>query len=188
MKCRWIQFVINRSLDDERPLPPAVERHLESCAHCREFKERQSQAISRMRDTRSGQMQADPSPFLRARILNQIRAEQPATVRNGFGRWAWGGLAVAIVATAIVTASFLKPAHPVSVANLQPAKNQQEFVPAVLLERTTSLTSGGNLLRAATNIDRPLHKELNLVINDAQNALRSLRYEFVPSQLLAKGD
>lgn len=184
MKCRWFQFLINRSLDDGRPLSPNTQRHLADCARCHDFWRQQSRLIDRFQQNKKEVTGTEPGPFLRSRVMNRIKAEQPSATPAGVNRWMWGGLAVSAVVLMVALVPVMKP---VSVNN-QAAKNRTEVVSVALLEKTSRFTSGGNLLQAATNIDQPLHQELNLVISDAQNALRSLRQEFVPSQLLAKGD
>lgn len=184
MKCRWYQFLINRALDDERPIPANATRHLENCARCQDFWERQRRMIQRMHEAAGDGAEGEPSPFLRRRILNQIEGEQPVPARFGLGRWVWGGVS----ASAIVALVALLPLLKQSRSNVGPGSAQADVVSVALLEQTSRFTSGGNLLRAATNIDQPLHKELNLVISDAQNALHSLREELLPSHLLAKGD
>lgn len=184
MKCRWYQFLINRSLDEERTLPPNVKRHLADCAQCHDFWTRQRDMIQRMHETKSFRAEMNPGPFLRTRILQRIKTDEAVPADGGFTRWIWSGIAATAVVALIVFTLFLKSSRP----NVRLAQSQNDVVSVALLEQTSRFTSGGNLLQAATNIDQPLHQELNFVISDAQNALRSLREELLPSHLLAKGD
>ncbi|MBI1176163.1 hypothetical protein GC207_01850 [bacterium] len=184
MKCRWYQFLISRSLDDDRPLSPRLEQHLANCEPCREFWVRQRDVIRGLHETKSTASEIEPSPFLRTRILQQTKSEESAPAIGGNVRWMWGGIA----ATAVVALVALMPFLETSRSNVGIAPSQNDTVSVALLEKTSRFTSGGNLLQAATNIDQPLHQELNLVISDAQNAIRSLREELLPSHLLAKGD
>ena len=188
MKCRWFQFLINRVLDDGRPLSPRIERHLVQCAVCRESHQRQRRVTERLSNDRQLATDAEASPFLRARILNQLKREPQSAPAMTMGRWAGAGIA----GVALVVALFAMPRRsndPLGPsANNVPVASRSPLVSVAFLESTARFTSGGNWLQAATNLDQPLQKEMALVIGDARAVLRSLTAELVPAQLLVNRD
>jgi hypothetical protein len=188
MKCRWYQFVINRALDDGRDLPPGADGHLLRCARCRDFFEDQRGVINQMHRMAPAGDAPQASPCLRARILNRIQAGPRRAVAPRPGRLSWAGMAVIIGVAVALVLPLLKPGQKVPVAAGNNGGTKTELVSVALLEQSGRLTSGGDWLQAATNIDQPLHREMNLVISDAQNAWRSLREELLPSHLLAKSE
>ncbi len=188
MKCRWFQFLINRVLDDGRPLSPRIERHLAQCAVCRESHQRQRRVAAHLSADRPLATAGDAAPFLRARILNQLKREPQSAPAMTLGRWAWAGVA----GVALVVALFAMPRRSIEPmgpsANNVPVASRSPLVSVAFLESTARFTSGGNWLQAATNLDQPLQKEMALVIGDARAVLRSLTAELVPAQLLVNRD
>jgi hypothetical protein len=185
MKCRWFQFLINRALDDGRPLSPRTERHLAQCAVCGQSRQRQLLVAERLSADRPLATDAEASPFLRTRILNHVKSEPQFAPSINVGRWAWA----AVASVALVVALFAIPRRSNEslgpIANKVPAASRSPVVSVALLESTARFTSGGSWLQAATNLDQPLQKEMDLVINDARKVLRSLTADLLPAQLLA---
>lgn len=202
MMCRLYQMWINRVLDDGRPLPARVERHLAACEECRRWHERQSLVVQRLLAGRrsvgaigaavsTGEDAAGAtevaSPFLRARILNEIIRDPGREAPVAFVRWLWaGGVAAAITLAMVLTQWRTEPAADL-IARDQPTATHTH-ASAVFLNVTTRLSDGGQLLLVATDFDQPLQNEMNLVLGDARAALRSLQSEFLPGTLLAKRD
>ncbi len=206
MKCQLYRFWINRAFDDGQRLTARIARHLAGCEECRRWHERQSLVVQRLQAGRqtagaigtatstvggaAGATEVAP-PFLRARILNELKAdsrrEAPVTFIT-FTRWAWVGAAVAAVALAMIAAQSSTKQAALLVAPNEPASAGVPKSATALIEATSRFADGGRLLQVATNLDQPLQEEMHLVLEDARAALRSLQLEFVPSALLAKRD
>lgn len=203
MMCQVYRMWINRALDDGRPLSARVERHLAGCEECRRWHERQSLVVQHLRTGRwmtgaigtatSTVVGADQAteavpPFLRSRILNEIKANSRRKAPVSFARWAWVGAAVAAVALVIIAGPSSPKPVALVVAPNEPASAGAPNSATALIEATSRFSDGGRLLQVATNLDQPLQEEMHLVLEDARAALRSLQSEFVPSTLLAKRD
>lgn len=202
LTCKFYQAWINRALDEDRSLSARVARHLARCPHCRRWHEGQQSVISRLRaihrydevgtgDTAAdmaGQVTTSAPPFLRARILNEIKSDPQRGAPRVPSRWAWAGTVVATLAVAwFLTRPGMQPAPEVMVQDARPELAASGSVTDII-EVTTRFTDGGRLLQVATNVDQPLQREMQLVLADARAALRSLQSEFVPGALLAKSN
>ena len=178
MKCQWFQFLIRHNIDDGQPLNGATRRHVDACPGCRSFYEAE-RTVARQLNAR-GEIHAEPSPFLKQRILNQIHAEAQPTPGSAL-RWigAAAVASVALVLTLVFAGSAPESAPSVTAAS----STKQEWVTA-----TARVTSSEPLFRGVTNLNQPLHQELNLVLQDARAALDTLKEEFVPHMLLASSD
>lgn len=179
MKCRWNQFWINWHIDDGSPLSTHVRSHVNVCPRCqavyREQVHLQEQLLAPVAD------QISPSPYLKSRILNQISGEEQSRPTSARLRWIGTGVFAAIAIALTITAIRPDP----ELSSLQTAG----VAPATgWVEITAKMTSGENLFRMATNLNQPLHQELDLVIKDAQAVFNSLANDFVPSTLLASSD
>ncbi len=185
--CRYFQFTINRALDDDRPLARRVQRHLTRCAVCRDYHESRRSLANELR-ARVPRPSVEASPYLRNRILNEIKAGSRRTAPAFSSRWVAAGCAVALFALTILFVR--RPAEPAAPLIVAGEVSSKPAPPAAtrLLETTTRHADGGQLLRAATQLDRPLQIEMGLVLNDARTALRSLQTEFVPAPLLARNE
>jgi len=203
MKCQLYRFWINRAFDDGQRLTARSARHLADCEECRRWHERQLLVVQRLQAGRqtagaigtavstvggaAGATEVAP-PFLRARILNEIKADSRREAPVTFTRWAWVGAAVAAVALAMIAAQSSTKQAALLVAPNEPASASVPKSATALIEATSRFADGGRLLQVATNFDQPLQEEMHLVLEDARAALRSLQLEFVPSALLAKRD
>lgn len=184
MKCRWYQFLIDRALDDGLPPPEKARRHLQHCAPCRQRFARQEELVRQLARPDPSAKETAPGPWLRARILNNLAGEQPHPAPAGGP----GRRLILAGAAAMVLALFAwMPLETNRTAGRAPASSGDAMA-VVLLEKSGRVTSGGELLLVVTNFDQPLQRELNLVIDDARSALRSLQADLLPSQLLAKSD
>lgn len=185
MKCRLFQIWMEWRLDDDRPLPAPVSRHLARCPRCQTARRQhvQTEAALRRPPASSG---SQPSPWLRGRIMDEVREAG----RRSAPEWGLRGFATAGVALAAVL---------LSVAVWLPGEPQMEQQPAPgniastplrveWLQATARLTDGPSGWLANTNLNDPLHQELRLVMGDARQALRSLQRDFVPGALLAVND
>jgi len=187
MMCRLYQMWINRALDDGRKLSARLEQHLVRCERCQDHYERQM-AVVRTLSAKAPQRTAEPSAFLRARILNEIKSTPPPETAPRFMRWAWAGGVAAAIALAGIFFQLRTPPPANQIAHHTPAPPPSQASASALLAATSRFTDGSQLLQVATNIDQPLQKEMNLVLADARTVLRSLQTEFVPATLLAKGN
>ena len=201
MKCRLCKFWMDRALDDGRPLSARIERHVANCEECRRYHEAQQSVVRRLQAGRrmAGAIETADStlaaaagateiapPFLRARILSEIRSDSRREAPVSVTRWAWVGAAAAAVALAVIVDwSPTEEGSPLIASNERASASVSKST-ANFLEATTRFADGGRLLQVATNLDQPLQREMNLVLGDARAALRSLQAEFVPATLLAR--
>ena len=187
MKCRFFKSWMACALDDRRPLPARIRRHLAACAGCREHHEGQSSIVRNLRAEIS-QTSAEPSPFLRARILNEIASTSRREAPASLVRWAWAGGIVALLALGAIVMRSQTNLATDRMAGNKAASASAPASAAALLEATGRIASGGRLLQMVTNFDQPLQTEMSLVIGDARAALRSLQTDFIPAQLLARSE
>lgn len=184
MNCLLHRFWIDRALDDGRPLSARIERHLAGCPDCRRHHAQQTRLLRQLAGGGEG-IRAEPSPFLRTRILGAVKAAaRPAN--PSMPRWAWAaGCAGLLALAAIIFSSGSAPES-------GPVAQTEAFVPVTppadtgLLETPARWTDGGRWLQVTTNLDQPLQRELNLVLEDARKALRALSADFLPGELLAQ--
>jgi hypothetical protein len=191
MNICWIQRLrIVRGVADRGELPASTRRHLDHCTACQSFHERHQRLEAALRRTPALGL-LEPSPFLRGRIMAEISRTAPSAEATGSirpGRWAWGS-AAAVFAVA-VSLWLVWPPRPDPVAALPvPATPPAALVgvPALVsspmqwLERVEIQT-------VSRQLDEPLERELNLVVEDARNAVRVLAKNFVPDSLLKNPD
>src|SRR5688572_14791439 len=156
---------------DEPAAPRWLGQHLERCPECRAAWETERRFIQQLGSQTPPR--PEPVPFLRARIVANVRAQTPpgahAEVRvlRPVGLAAFG-LAL-VLALALLSLPGKKPAQPVAV--VAPRATQ----PPTVLAR---VVDGTELLRLVDRIDEPLETELQSVVNDARTALNSLAYNF----------
>jgi hypothetical protein len=184
MKCLLYRFWIDRTLDDSQPLSPRTERHLARCPDCRRHHERQARVVRQLGSERVETL-VEPSTFLRARILNEVKAAaRPATPTAP--RWAWAtGLAGLLALVVIIVQSRSVP-EPGPMARTEAVAPAPPLSAARLMETSARLTDGGRWLQLTTNLDQPLQRELSLVLEDARKVLRALSADFLPGELLAQ--
>ena len=102
-------------MDDGRPLSPVLQRHLATCATCREAWAVEQKVV---RDLACGAaaVRREPSPFLHRRIMESVRREAsgwPAPFRVSVPRLAWlTAGAVAAVAAAVMFRTTLESPDP----------------------------------------------------------------------------
>ncbi len=176
MKCQWYEFRINWHDDDDRPLPAKVRAHIKSCSRCNTFYRVQTRLRHHL--TSATDHPVSPTVFLKSRILNEIAGESSIPARLIRRRWSVTGgfVAVVIAATAGMVAFNPDPRPP----EFDGMRLAPEWI-----DLTDRVTSGENLFRVTTNLNQPLQREMDLVIQSAQAALNSLANDFVPAGLLA---
>lgn len=190
MKCRLLRLRISSRLDDGRPLPSALERHLSKCPDCAAWHRTGLSLIGQLRHSAPDQVRAlpDPSPFLHAKILRAVRVsrQRPEPAAVPLGR-IWRGAAVAAVVLTVAAGSatmFLKHKAPAPA----PTGGTAQSAPGVPLQISPTSpgiarVSGKNnnpLLRAAAGLDQPLRREMALLGEDARTALMALKTGFLP--------
>lgn len=180
MNCYWHQFWIQRRLDDDRPPVRGQLRHLQACSGCREWHAGQTRLIHALR--KRPVTTEEPSPYLVSRVMNEItRAPQESRSRPAI----WFGTGLAGAACAGLLLFLLMPApDPDRVARnaTRPVLDSQ------WIEMTTRMAGGDRLFEVATNLNQPLQQEMDRVIQDARQVLKSLSHDFVPSTLLVSAE
>lgn len=184
MNCLLNRFWMARALDAGRPPAPRTVRHFAGCPDCRRHYESQTRVLRQLGSEREESL-AEPSPFLRARILNEVKAAaRPATATAP--RWAWATGLAGLLALALVVIQSRSVPEPGAVARTEAVAPATPLTAASLMEISARLTDGGRWLQATTNLDQPLQRELSLVLEDARKVLRALSADFLPGELLVQ--
>jgi hypothetical protein len=204
MICRLIQFRAGLRLDDHRPLPLSLERHIAHCPRCAAWHQAQREVAGQLRQQWSAAASpvrgAEPSPLLQEKILRAITAPAPrprpapavSTDPGGnlnlWFRWV-GGATVA--AAAMVAAAMLINRNPDSATAPQTVQNgagrtsSRPHKAFTAHDKSTAGAKPGNpLMAAAENFDKPLRRELALLNEDARSAVRALKASFLPPGVL----
>ena len=173
MICWLNRLFRGHRLDDGRPLSPALQRHLATCATCREaWAVEQQVALDLARGAAA--VRREPSPFLHGRVMETVRREatdRPAPSRVSVPRLAWlTAGAAAAVATAVLLRTTLEPSAPAP-------------MPAVAWQ--AALPNATKLARWGTMLDQPLRREGELVLQDARNVMTGLASNLLPGDLQA---
>lgn len=184
MKCLLYRFWMDRALDDGRPLSPRTERHLAGCPDCRRHYESQTRVLHQL-GREPGRMPVEPSTFLRARILNEIKAATPPATPTA-PHWAWVTGFACLLALAVIIVQSRSVPETGSIARTETTVPATPIFAASLMETSARLTDGGRWLQITTNLDQPLQRELSLVVEDARKVLRALSADFLPGELLAQ--
>lgn len=169
--CRLFQKWVSWNADAGPGLPGWVRRHIKTCPACREFYDSMRvtvQALSAGAEGRGG----EPSPFLRAKIMSAIRAQEEHAESQSTGtRFGW--------ALAIGTACFLFTGvvwmhrHDAPVARaLRPRPVPEEL--------TLNLLNVAPVDALVNSLDKPLDNEMQFVRDDAQTAIKYLEKSFLP--------
>ncbi len=128
---------------------------------------------------------AEPSPFLRARILNEVKAAvRPVTPTAP--RWAWATGLAGLLALAVIIVQSRSGPETGPIARTEAVAPATPLTAASLMKISARLTDGGRWLQVTTNLDQPLQRELSLVLEDARKVLRALSADFLPGELLAQ--
>jgi anti-sigma factor RsiW len=120
---KWNHRLLEAALGE--PATTGLENHLSQCAACAA-----ELAVLRARRERMDKLlplvgSAEPSPDLKARILAVAEASTSPR-RSHFLRWAWAGIAAAIV-IAVITALVVKPRAGIDEADLRGAQALAEW-------------------------------------------------------------
>ncbi len=181
--CWLTRREISRCLDDDRPLAPNSERHLQSCAACAQHYAEQRQLVGQL-SQQAGHDQFEPSPFLRGRIVAAVRqaAEVDTAIPAPMPRPSWiGGLGLSLGAAAAIVIGIVvnRPAPPPASAEL--ISKVIQLSGDQVIEETT----GQSIEAWSVALNEPLESELQFVMNDARSAIDSLAENFIPKSLLA---
>lgn len=181
MICRIHRTHINAAIDADRPLPPGTEKHCETCAACRGYFEEHSQLARGLRESGYDGTPPEMPAFLATRIRANLSGERSTVRRSWLDTRVWpvpvfiGVAAAMLIIAGLVTLnrqierdSEFAPA----MAETTPPSNQ--FPDKPMSDAVVPL-----LDHLASN---PLQTEVQLLANDAQNALSFLASNFVPSE------
>jgi len=182
MFCWFFKKAIDYRLDERRPLPDLIVRHLRRCAPCRCRYETESRIAKQLAADAGGLRQGAP-PFLHARIMARLnRHPAPGSERT---RTILSAPAVAAVAVAAVLAGFIWTQHVAS---------QNRLITQQSVERTAAELSAlvqapdeVKLEQWSRKLDQPLETELQLVVSDARTAISYLADNFLPEKFRDSG-
>jgi hypothetical protein len=156
IRCWLNSFALTRHLEEGAEISENLRAHLASCETCRATALAQREVISML--SVEIPSVAEP-PFLKARILNAVKATQPSRRPPLWPAW---GLAAAVVVVPI----FLLPRREAKVATAEWKFPKLEA------------TSGIKAVAAPL----PIETEFENLKADTRNAARALAANFLPSQ------
>jgi len=178
--CKIRQFRISSALDDVRPLPPSIFRHLESCECCRDFYKR-SQSIGD--ELSAAPVSTETPPWLSTRIMAQVQAssQERAPALSPLVRWlpaVTGVAAIAIVAM-VIFASQKEPASSVvdEDGGVEPPAPVEETTPGVYA-LTTPVHPANVPAKLEEHAKGALSKEAQHLASDLRGARRFLTASF----------
>src|SRR5215469_2867014 len=87
--CRLFQKWVSWNADASPNLPGYARRHMESCRACQEFYDSMRVTTRALSAGAEGERR-EPSPFLRAKIMTKIHAQENAESRSTGARLGWG--------------------------------------------------------------------------------------------------
>jgi hypothetical protein len=177
LACWRVGRSIVRRLDDGRALEAWMLAHAEQCPACRPHYQQAQAMIQGLTATAAGARRAAP-PFLRARIMAELRGERRRASATGWSALrAWQVAVVTLALAGLVLGLVLRRSRPGPGAD----NENPDWRDAVAL---LSQWAGGNDMVAWGNkVDEPLETELRLVVSDARNALGSLSRSFLPEEI-----
>lgn len=160
IRCLFHQSALRRHLDAGAALEQSAQAHFDSCPSCRAVLEAHQSLVRAKVSSKA------PPPFLRARIMNSLRAA-PAPTRNKTTafEWALGVAMFAMFVTLSVKLSRVGSQHTHAAQNSQPTQAPWKiaaFTP-------TTIT-----------FEQPLETELASLQADTMNAARALAANFLP--------
>ena len=122
-----------------------IERHLESCAPCRDEVARMQAHASMLRELRPA-AEAAPAPGFYARVMNRIDAEGQGSIWNMFLDPAFGlRIAFASMALLVMMGAYLVSAEQ-SVASVEVAELEQQVSPVLVLDQQPITTDPDQVL------------------------------------------
>jgi hypothetical protein len=175
--CWLYRRIISSRLDDRRSLSPWVQRHTHTCSRCLQFQHTTESIAEELQTTVASQRVQ--RPFLHGKIMRAVGAESAAPRPAQPISLSWKSAALVGCLLAIGTLVWMRPS---------PSPHVPENTTASVttdLELTVSLPTGKQVERWTANLDEPLHRETQLVLNDAKAALNSLKKNLLPEELLS---
>lgn len=181
MRCWIYRHFLSRHLDSGKALPRGLQLHLESCPCCRQEYESQLRVIRQLTADTQGWRQA-PSPFLHSRIMGSIaepvsEPDRPAKSFRFARAYALAGCGVALLlALVLVQRTYLFSPEPES------ASTAPSLLPR-LAQLAPQLNQAGSqkVVEWTDALERPLEREIQLVLGDARSAARLLADNFLPT-------
>ena len=178
LTCWFHRLGIDRSLDEDRPLPNRLHRHLAQCPECRAYHHTHANLIAAMAKEALAPRPASP-PFLEGRILAAIQRADRAPVPRRLSL-AWSSVlatvSLVVLGVAVALNSLPHRAHPAQPRPLASSSSSTRPLP-----QTATLPTGGELMQWTRGLDQPLEKEAALVMDDARTAVHLLATSFLPT-------
>jgi len=172
--CRFFEKWVSWNADANPALPRWAQRHMQSCSACREFYGSMRFTAQGLSAGAEGERQPPP-PFLRAKILSAIRAQENAKPQSTGAQLRWG---LTIGTACVLLASLVwlhRPVAPVKSAS------QSGPVPKAL---TLNLPDVARVDAWMNTLDQPLDNEMQFVLDDAQTAIKYLQKSFLPLKVV----
>lgn len=176
MLCLLCQWIAARRLDDGAEPPRWITRHLDGCPECRAQHDRQRRVARRL-TAGAAAYRAEPSPFLRARILANLDAapvEETSAIQGRWFQFAASALTLALLALLLWPRGPEPDEDTTAVRSGSPGR--------VALAALPGLPARDTVLAIGSNLDEPLASELRLVMNDAKSAMAALSQSVLASE------
>lgn len=181
--CRLVQSWMSLNADTDRPLAGWCNRHLKSCPVCQHADARTTQ-LTRHLARSSGRVRQAAPPFLAARVVNAVRADDSSRGRQprlGLRRLAVGFSVAGLLALLTL---MLGPWRTREAMHLASATNATTIAPP--FQRGANLPfrlpDSASLMAYGARLDEPLEREWQYMVADAQAAARSLAANFIPDR------
>jgi hypothetical protein len=170
MKCWIVRYGLSFHLEDRREEPAWVESHLRHCQPCREYLQSQRQLGAHLRAQAASQRETAPAYF-KARVLHAVSTQEHRSTRQLPGHsWSYY-LSISTAAACVVVAGCL-------LLWQLPNRAQAPQLPPL---NAAWLAQGTNRLVTIANLEAPLEREMQFVVDDAKTALYAVADGVLPA-------
>lgn len=171
MKCRWNQWRISNSLDDGKPLPPTVQKHLLACPQCRDFYKRSLQIEQAFAESTLSES-ASTHQALSNRFYEAAIHSSPSELPDkSHSRWIPLAAAALFLAAASVMIPLLRNPSPAD--NPLFANNPvSAFESIVRQARPVVVPLPAGSVQWRNYVSHSYQKELNLLARDTDTAVK----------------
>ncbi len=181
MRCWVYRHFLSRHCDSGKALSARLRLHLENCPGCREEYESQMSVIQQL-TAGTQSWRRTPSPFLHSRIMASLaeqvsELDRPARSFPFARAYALAGCGVALLLALVV----IQRTHLFS-----PEQESASSAPSLLprlaqLAPQLNQAGGQKVVEWTDALERPLEREIQLVLGDARSAARLLADNFLPT-------
>lgn len=194
MICFWIKKKISAALNDDLPVPPAAEKHLEKCQRCREFY-RDWQKIASSLKRQASDTSTPNLQRLRESIMAKCRADElasiPTTVSSAkFVRLTRYAIAATILVAVGVTVAVLTMSNktstptqptptPISLSQI-PAPNAPDNAEFIVWLACEMSGAGNNAMDWGEKLSEPTIEQTGEIAQAGQSMLSQYILPLMP--------